>query len=319
MTEIHVNAANFARAESDRMFAAIVHQAGGTGQWSHGKVPTPVDDQPIIRMNRDTLYSAAVVDISAGADLTIPDVGNRYVSVMVVNQDHYINRVFHTPGSYRLDVEEFGTGHVMVAARILVDPENPEDVAQVNALQDQLVLQSASNRPFVLEPYDEEAVTATRAALLELAKGLSGLDGCFGKKQDVDPIRHLIGTAAGWGGLPDAEASYINVTPGLPAGRYTLDIADVPVDGFWSISLYNAEGYFEENPAGAYNVNNITGTPNADGSVTVIFGGEPGEPNALPIMDGWNYLVRLYRPRAEVLDGGWQFPSINSKVTVNHG
>ena len=31
-------------------------------------------------------------------------------------------------------------------------------------------------------------------------------------------------------------------------------------------------------------------------------------PNMLPITPGWNYLVRLYRPRAEVLDGTWKFP-----------
>ena len=30
----------------------------------------------------------------------------------------------------------------------------------------------------------------------------------------------------------------------------------------------------------------------------------------IPIMDGWNYVVRLYRPRAEILDGSWTFPSI---------
>jgi hypothetical protein len=33
-------------------------------------------------------------------------------------------------------------------------------------------------------------------------------------------------------------------------------------------------------------------------------------PNCLPIMDGWNYIVRLYRPRSEILDGTWSFPTI---------
>ena len=31
-------------------------------------------------------------------------------------------------------------------------------------------------------------------------------------------------------------------------------------------------------------------------------------PNCLPTMPGWNYMVRLYRPRAEILDGSWKFP-----------
>jgi hypothetical protein len=84
---------------------------------------------------------------------------------------------------------------------------------------------------------------------------------------------------------------------------------DVPVDGFWSISVYNAEGYFEPNNLNAYALNNITAGKSDDGSITVQLGGCDGKvPNCLPITPGWNYIVRLYRPRAEILDGSWQFP-----------
>ena len=93
-------------------------------------------------------------------------------------------------------------------------------------------------------------------------------------------------------------------------GAYELTVRDVPVDGFWSISVYNADGYFEPNDRNAYSVNNITATPNDDGSVTVRFGGADDLPNMIPIMDGWNYLVRLYRPRGEILDGSWTFASL---------
>ena len=99
--------------------------------------------------------------------------------------------------------------------------------------------------------------------------------------------------------------------PALPVGAYKLTVRDVPVDGFWSISVYNAEGFFEANERHAYSVNNITAITNADGSVTVHFGGcGDDRHNCLPIMDGWNYTVRLYRPRPEVLDGSWAFPII---------
>jgi hypothetical protein len=125
-------------------------------------------------------------------------------------------------------------------------------------------------------------------------------------------VRHVIASAAGWGGLPDREATYINVDPGLPPGTYQLTVRDVPVDGFWSISLYNANGYFEPNDRGAYSLNNLTAARNEDRSVTVHFGGcGDGRANCLPVMDGWNYLVRLYRPRAEILDGTWTFPGID--------
>jgi hypothetical protein len=94
-------------------------------------------------------------------------------------------------------------------------------------------------------------------------------------------------------------------------GDYKLTVRDVPVDGFWSISVYNADGFFERNDRDAYTIDNITATPNDDGSITVHFGGcGDGRPNCLPITDGWNYIVRLYRPRSQVLDGSWTFPSI---------
>jgi hypothetical protein len=306
-----VNVDNFARAESNRMFAFVLKDSGAVNAWVHNREPTPVDHQPVIRQNRDTLYSAAIVDISNGATLTIPDAGGRYLSVMPVNQDHYVNTVFHEPGDHELTLDAFDTPYLLLAARILVDPADPNDVATVNALQDQLRVQAGSAEPFVVPDYDEDSLTATRQALLELAKGLGGFDRAFGRREAVDPVRHLIGSAAGWGGLPEEEAYYVNVNPGLPVGEYQLTVGDVPVDGFWSISLYNPAGYFEANEQNAYSVNNITATPNSDGTVTVHFGGcRAARTNCLPIMDGWNYIVRLYRPRPEILDGTWTFPSV---------
>jgi len=86
-------------------------------------------------------------------------------------------------------------------------------------------------------------------------------------------------------------------------------VKDVPVDAFWSISVYNAQGYYEKNTLNAYTINSITGKNGADGSTTVLFGGCDGKiPNCIPIVEGWNYTVRLYRPRAEILNGTFKFP-----------
>ena len=122
MAGVKVNVDNFARAETDRMFSALQRDAGELNRWHHSRVPTPLDHQTVIRMNRDTLYSMAVVDISAGATITIPDADDRYASVMIVNQDHYIDRIFHQPGEHELTVDDFDTPHVLAAARVLVDP-----------------------------------------------------------------------------------------------------------------------------------------------------------------------------------------------------
>ena len=84
---------------------------------------------------------------------------------------------------------------------------------------------------------------------------------------------------------------------------------DVPVDGFWSITVYDAHGYLAKNAHDVYSLNNITAKKSADGSVTIQFGGYDGRfPNCIPIVPGWNYFVRLYRPRPPVLNGSWTFP-----------
>lgn len=84
---------------------------------------------------------------------------------------------------------------------------------------------------------------------------------------------------------------------------------DVPVKGFWSISRYNAEGYFQANPLNAYSINDVTAATTPDGSVDIRFGGcDARRGNCLPIMPGWNYMVRLYEPQPSILNGQWTFP-----------
>jgi hypothetical protein len=315
---IPVNVDDFARAETDRMFRDLQVQAGGVNRFVHNREPAAIDNQMVIRLNRDTLYSFAVVDLAAGATLTLPEHGDRYLSAMVVNQDHFVDAIFHDAGSYELTGDTFGTRYVTVAVRTLVDPADPADLAAVAAIQDGITLTAASSAEFEYPDYDAASLDETREALLALARNISAFDRTFGSKDEVDPVRHLIGTAAGWGGLPTSEAVYIGVDPRLPVGRYELTVGDVPVDGFWSISVYNAAGFFEPNDRNMYTVNNITGARNADGSTTVRFGDfPPGTPNAVPVTEGWNYLVRLYRPRAEVADGTWAFPTLDGGATAS--
>ncbi|MFD7307915.1 DUF1214 domain-containing protein [Promicromonospora sp. NPDC059942] len=306
---ITVTNENFVRAETNRMLVGIQAQAGGVNRWRHNREPASVDEQTVIRMNRDTLYSFAVVNISEPATVTVPDARGRYLTVMVVNQDHYINRILTEPGDYPLTMVEFDTPYVVLVARILVDATDPDDVAEVNALQDGFALQAADGEPLVLPAYDEESFTATREALL--AESAHGLDThrMFGAKSEVDPQRHRIGTAGGWGGLPEREAFYAGVAPHLPVGRYALTVKDVPVDAFWSVTVYGADGFLHKNGLDAYSVNSVSGTTNADGSITVTFGGGARDPNPLPLDEGWNYTVRMYRPRPAILDGSWVFPA----------
>jgi hypothetical protein len=310
-TPIPVTADNFARAETDLYLTNIVKR-DGFGKFFHNRQPTPLDQQDVIRMNRDTLYSGAVFDLDAGpVTITLPEAGKRFMSMQAINEDQYTSMVVYGKGSYTLTKEQIGTRYVVTAIRTLVNPEAPADLDEVHTLQDAIKVSQKSPGTFEIPEWDKDSQDKVRGALQVLGSMMPKLTHAFGAKGEVDPVHYLIGAAAAWGGNPEKDAVYLNFTPknNDGAGVYKLTVKDVPVDGFWSISVYNAQGYFEKNPYNAYSLNNITAKKASDGSVTVQFGGADGKtPNCLPIMPGWNYLVRLYRPRAEVLDGSYKFP-----------
>jgi hypothetical protein len=304
-----VNVDNFNRAQTDFEFEGILKMSGGINKLHHNRTPTPVDKQNVIRMNRDTLYSLGIIDISKGATVALPDGGKRYMSLMVINNDGYVNEVFYGGGAYKLTMDKFQTPFVGVVIRTLANPEDAADLATAHKLQDKIRIEAGSQASFVPPNYDKASYQATLEPILDLAKGLKRYIQTFGSKAEVDPVHFLIGSASAWGGLPDKAAVYINVQPNLPVGEYELTVKDVPVQGFWSISLYNEKGYFQKNDLHAYSLNNLTARPNNDGSYTLRFGGcKAGSVNCLPIMDGWNYSVRMYEPSKEIVDGTWVFP-----------
>ena len=309
---VPVTADNFPRAESDLYFHSIAIKEGGFGKFFHKREPAPIDDQSVIRLNRDTLYSAAIFDLDAGpVTITLPDAGKRFMSLQVIDEDEYTHGVFYGAGSHTLTRQAVGTRYVAAAVRTLVDPVDPNDVQQVHALQDAIKVSQKSAGKFDTPNWDPVSQKKVRDALLVLASTISDFKGAFGARNEVDPIRHLIGAAAGWGGNPDKAAIYLNVTPPNNDGKtiYRLTVKDVPVEGFWSVSVYDAAGYYEKNQYNAYSLNNITAKKGDDGAIAIQFGGCDGKiPNCLPIVAGWNYTVRLYRPKPEIASGKWTFP-----------
>jgi hypothetical protein len=309
---IAVTPDNFVRAESDLYFSGVVKD-GGFGKFLHRREPTPIAKQTVIRMNRDTLYSAAVFDLDAGpVTITLPDPGKRFLSMQVIDEDEYTPEVHYGAAVRTLTKDQVGTRYVIVAVRILVDPNDPKDIEAVHALQDAInVSQPGGPGIFAIPNWEASSQVKVRGALLELASTIPDTKGMFGPKGKVDPVRRLVGSAAAWGGNPQEDALYLNVTPAHNDGKtiYKLNVKDVPVDGFWSISVYDDKGYFVANPQNAYSLNNLIAKATDDGSFLIQFGGCDGNiPNCLPTPAGWNYLVRLYRPKPEILSGASTFP-----------
>ena len=306
-----VSIETFVRAETDHMIRANMAAFGvDVGTLTHVRAPTTPANQPVIRMNQDTLYTGVVLDLSEPVQLTLPEVGGRYMSMHVVNQDHYM-MVESQSGTYELTEEAVGTRFAMVTVRTFVDVNDPADIAKAHAAQDAIEISGGGSGPFEAPDWDTEDLAIARQALSDVA--VLGFDSsyAFGSKDEVRPIDHLVGAAAGWGGLPKRAATYLidavdgndGVTP------HAVTVKDVPVDAFWSITIYNEDGYLEANAAGVNSFNNFSATPNDDGSLTIHMGGcDDGRPNCVPITKGWNYTVRMYQPRDEILDGTWEFP-----------
>jgi hypothetical protein len=308
---VPVTADNFNRAETDMYFGKRVKKGYRIGNLSHSR-ELYLTDSPVVRPNRDTLYSGSVFDYDAGpVTITLPDAGNRFMSMQVIDEDQYTHAVYYGAGRYTMTREEMGTRYGSLVIRILANPQDPEDMKQVHDLQDAIKVEQKSSGKYEAPNFDSISQKKVRDALLALGTTILDNKRMFGDRSDVDPVRHLIGSAMLWGGLPEKDALYLNITPDNNDGAtvYKLNVRDVPVDGFWSITVYNDKGYLEPNQYNAYSLNNITAKKSADGSVAVQFGGCDGRiSNCLPTMAGWNYMVRLYRPRAEVLSGTWKFP-----------
>ena len=302
----------FVRAESDHMIRANMAMMGvGFGKLTHLRQPTTPDNQPVIRMNQDTLYSSTVLDLSEPATIILPEVGGRYMSMHVVNQDHYMF-VESEPGTYELTEDTVGTRFAYVTIRTFADVTDPEDVAKAHAAQDAIVLSGGGGGPFEAPDWNTDDLAVARKALNDLA--ILGFDAshAFGRKDEVRPVDHLVGAAAGWGGLPRTAASYIVDSVSQNDGRtpHALTVQDVPVDAFWSVTVYDADGYLEANDLGVNSYNNFSAETNEDGSFTLHFGGcVDGRVNCIPITPGWNYAIRMYEPRAAILDGSWRFPA----------
>lgn len=307
---VPVDVDNYVRAESDEYMRPFA-EAVGVDAFQHIRVPTPVGEQGVVRMNRDTLYSMGVMDLAKPVTITLPEAGRRYLSMQVLSQDHYTKGFVTRPGAYTFTQPEIGTRYAVAIVRILVDASDPVDVQNANALQDRIAVRTEPGGTFEVPEWDRTSLARVRETLLRLADGMHDSTRMFGDADEVDPIHHLLGTAMGWGGLPASAALYLEFRPARNDGEtpYALRVKDVPVDGFWSVSVYNRDGFFEWNERSAYVINDRNAVADPDGTVVVHFGGcGDARVNCLAIVPGWSYVVRLYQPRRELRDGSWGFP-----------
>jgi len=301
----------YARAESDAQMQGYVESYDAFGRFDHFRALYDVENQITVRGNRDTLYSVGVFDLSEPLTITLPETGDRFQSLLVVSQDHDVLPAIYEAGPHVFTRDGIGTRYMFAIVRTFANPDDPADMETAHAAQDGVLVAQADPGALELPEWDLARMRAMRDALNVLGGGIQNTAPFFGMQDEIDRLDHMLGVACCWGGSRAEDANYLSFTPEKNDGKtpHALTVRDVPVDGFWSVTLYDADGFMPVNDRGVYSFNDVTATPDPDGAYTIHFGAcEDGRSNCLPIVEGWNYLVRLYRPRSEILDGSWSFP-----------
>jgi hypothetical protein len=306
-----VSPETYIRAEVDGRFRVFQDRAGGINRFYLIEKPTPTDEQPVVRMNRDTLYGGGVIDTARGARVFVPDVGDdRYVSVLIIDNDHYVVDILHESGWHRIDS---GTRYCVAVPRIeLRDARDVAEIANVAQLLAQFAIEADSSDPFVGADWDLDSMLALRTDYeKEFRTYTQYPSGWMGRRGEVDEASRHLGVAGAWGLFPEREAVYINYAgPANASKEYVATYQVPPNDAFWSVAVYGSDGFFHSDNA---TLNPATTRYNDDGTFTVRFGGT-GAPdhdtNRLDISDGWNFLFRIYKPGQAVLDRTYTLPDV---------
>ena len=284
--------------------------AGSVNRLYHLRRPTPLDRQNIVRMNRDTLYSMAVVDTSKGATIIVPVISNdRYVSVHLIDNNHYCPSVIYSSGTHELPRDSKYLG---VGVRIQVfNPTDADEVALVNKLQDQFIIKANSADPLPEFKWDLQSLKELTAQYEKDSAQYSSWQGMMGPRGKVDEKTRHIAAAAAWGLFPEWDATYLNYSGDHDYRICHQATYQVPEnEAFWSITVYGSDGFMKsENNI----VNSSTVKLNADGTFTVYFGSKEtcGDvTNRLDTTEGWNFLMRIYRPGKSILDGSYKLPRV---------
>jgi hypothetical protein len=310
---------NYPTLETSRQLL-IAQGRAAVNDIAHNRKLTPTDDQPVVRMNRDTYYSFAVVDVSAGASLTIPALPEgKYVSVQPVTMDHRIQPMSYGSGTFEL-ATHFGT-HLYLVIRL----DNTLSESEANAIQDGMAITAASAKPFTAEPVDKESFDAVELSLRQklpevVAKyGANLVYGMFTAPTDdsrgmFNAEKYTVGAAIGWGGAQLTDNVYES-SPNYPAeGCYSATFEDPDNGAFWSFTIYDQNGFMFDDVA---HMSSDIATANDDGTYTVNMGCGANAANNLPISNDtgvFNFIVRHYIPSDRVKFGGYRLMPLVQKV-----
>ncbi|WP_063646397.1 DUF1214 domain-containing protein [Aliivibrio fischeri] len=291
---------NFIEAETNTYFSELMTKVP-VNTWRHARNISSKDFQFVIRENQDILYSHAVVDVSKGATLSVPQSG-QYQIIQVIDEKHYTVAVIYPGESLIITPNMLSKGtHVFLNARTGIMTPDSAGVKRANLLQDQLKIEANSNQSYVDKDFDKISQDKLRSDLEKYVPEVKAWLG-FGNitNKMLDSKQRLYVAAAGWGGLPAKDAFYFPLkgTENQECRSLTFDAPPLNYEkgGFWSITIYDDKGWIAKDN---FALNNFQAKANNDGSYTLHFNCGAKALNNIDTIDGnWQPMFRAYLPRS---------------------
>lgn len=299
---------NYPILETARQFVKVQEKVG-VNNFEHKRVLTPTNDQPVVRMNRDTYYSMATIDVSKGATVTLPEIPEgMYMSLEVITKDHRIQPMHYGAGSYEL------TTHIGEHVHIIVRTDTRFSLDEVHAIQNKMRIKANSSNKFTAPQVNKKAFHAVEKDLkaqMPVILKRDGAQATFGmftnpddnSKELFTQEKYSIGAAIGWGGAQLKDNVY-EVSGNFPIGKcYQATFPDPENQAFWSVTVYNKQGFMFKDVA---NVSSNTANKNSDGTYTVSFGCGSDAVNNIETDNEsgmFSLAFRHYIPSQKVRDG----------------
>jgi hypothetical protein len=311
-TSQKVTSENYARAEVDMAFAHVVKDVG-TNKFRHDRELMPLDKQPAVTMNRDTIYSFGAYYVPKGTTITLPkSKDGRYQSAMIMQNDDFTDQVFYAPGTFEIKSQ---TEFAAIVVRTQVDPGDPNDILYVHELQDSISVTWPAGtevKQYEIVDWDKESLMLLRKQYQKEAAKLPNFNDAAGARGKIDPAKLNLSASVALGLLPAEDAVYIYRDFGLKGNKCykaTYVIPEFKDGGFFSLTIYGSDKYLHSENS---SLNNRNIKIDTDGTFTIYYG--PKElcgqvDNWLPTPgDNWYLGMRIYRPGESVINGTYSVP-----------
>lgn len=306
----------YIQSESRAFMADFIGRVG-VNSFFHFEGLSSAEDTWVVSPNNDTIYSLATVNARDGFTLVLPEVGDRFLSVQIITENHMTPFYLYGGGTRQFKAGDFDTDYVTVGIRIGTDGTDEDVALIVNELQPRYAIEGAADFDDLPRPDLDTMQTVRAAMMVEYDKLSDTFDTMRETTDQVDDWeRFTYVTAGAWGLSADENAMYkpYSLEGAVGGACYTATYPAVPAEAFFSITVYGPKKFLMSNDDNIVSSNRDISL-NDDGSFSVAFGGEDCRdlaPNyAATPEDGWSLLMRAYRPDVEAFQA-YKLPEIEA-------